>query len=64
YYDLLNVQTSISQAAGEKTAIEKRHTFLKNYFTLYQDNKKIVGDDEYTKTTGKNPDEERKKINL
>lgn len=60
YYDLLNFQSRISSAAGEKSAIEKRHTFLKNYFSLYQDNKKIVGDDDY----GGNPDEERKSIVL
>ena len=64
YYDLLNFQTNISQAAGEKTAIEKRHDFLTEYFYNFKKHNKIKGDDDYTKTTGKNPDEERKKIHL
>ena len=34
YHDLLKFQTSISQAAGEKTAIQKRHDFIVDYFLL------------------------------
>lgn len=65
YHDLLNFQTNITQAAGEKTAIEKRHTFLGEYFYYFKDNKGLIkGDKEYQKETKKNPDDERKTIKL
>jgi hypothetical protein len=59
YYDLLKFQTSISQAAGEKSAIEKRHDFLGDYFYYFKNEKLIKGDKEYKKATGKDPDTER-----
>lgn len=65
YHDLLNFQTNINQAAGEKTAIEKRHTFLGEYFYHFKNNKGLIkGDAEFQKQTGKNPDSERDKIKL
>jgi hypothetical protein len=64
YYDLLKFQTNVTQAAGEKSAIERRHNFLGEYFYYYKENKKIKGDDEYLENTGKKADEERKKTKL
>ncbi|MFN0157352.1 MAG: hypothetical protein ACKVRP_04680, partial [Bacteroidota bacterium] len=63
YRELLNFQTSITQAAGEKTAIEKRHNFLKEYFNMFKKEKCIKGDKEFKKK-GKDPDKERDKIKL
>ena len=59
YYDLLRFQNSVSQAAGEKSAIEKRHDFLGEYFSYFKNEKVIRGDKEYKEATGKNPDTER-----
>ncbi len=64
YYNLLKFQTNVTQAAGEKSAIERRHEFLREYFYYYKDNTKIIGDDEYNKKKGNNADSERKKIVL
>lgn len=65
YHDLLNLQTNINQAAGEKTAIEKRHTFLGEYFYYFKNNDGLIkGDAEFQKQTGKNPDSEREIIKL
>lgn len=65
YHDLLNFQTNLTQAAGEKTAIEKRHTFLGEYFYYFEKaNGLIKGDEKYQKETKKNPDSERKAIKL
>lgn len=47
YRELLNFQTNISQAAGEKTAIQKRHDFLREYFYYFKKEKKIKGDKEF-----------------
>lgn len=64
YYDLLKFQTNVTQAAGEKSAIERRHDFLGEYFYYYKENKKIKGDDEYFKNKGKSADVERKQTKL
>jgi hypothetical protein len=64
YWDLLKFQTNISQAAGEKSAIERRHDFLNSYFLYYKETGKIKGDDEYLKSAKKKADIERQKINL
>lgn len=64
YHYLLDFQTYVTQAAGEKYAIRNRHEFLKKSFYYYQKNKTIEGDDEYSKNTGKKADSEREKIQL
>lgn len=64
YYDLLKFQTSISQAAGEKSAIEKRHDFLNEYFYYFNKEGMIKGDKEYKKKTAKDPDEERQEVEI
>jgi hypothetical protein len=62
YYDLLNFQNYVTQAAVEKTAIEKRHDLWRRYFDHYKKKKEIIGDSEYKKNTGKDPNEERDMI--
>lgn len=64
YYDLLKFQTDVTQAAGEKSAIERRHNFLGEYFYYYKETKKIKGDGEYFENTGKTADGERKQTKL
>ncbi len=64
YYDLLKFQTNVTQAAGEKSAIERRHDFLGEYFYYYKENKKIKGDDEYLKGTKNKADVERRNVKL
>ena len=64
YWDLLKFQTNVTQAAGEKSAIERRHNFLGEYFYYYKETKKIKGDDEYFKDQGKSADVERKQTKL
>ena len=64
YREILSFQTNITQAAGEKTAIQKRHDFLKDYFFHYKKKNEIKGDSEFKKRTGKNPDDERKRIRV
>lgn len=64
YRDILNFQTSLTQAAGEKTAIQKRHDFWKDYFAYYKKTGLIKGDEEYKNINKKEPDVERDKITL
>lgn len=64
YWDLLKFQTNVTQAAGEKSAIERRHNFLGEYFYYYKETKKIKGDDEYFENKGKSADVERKQTKL
>lgn len=64
YYDMLKFQTNVTQAAGEKSAIERRHDFLREYFYYYKEIKKIKGDDEYQASTGNKADTERAKVKL
>ncbi len=64
YYNLLKFQTNITQAAGEKTAIQKRHDFINEYFYYYKKQGLIKGDEEYKKETKKDPDKERDSIRL
>lgn len=62
YYDLLKFQTHVTQAAGEKYAIQNRHDFWHEYFYYFGKNNSIKGDEEYLKTTGESPDVERERI--
>lgn len=64
YYDLLKFQTNISQAAGEKSSIQKRHDFLNEYFYFYKEKGLIKGDKEYKQKTKKDPNSERDSIRL
>jgi len=64
YYNLLKFQTNVTQAAGEKSAIERRHDFLGEYFYYYKQTKKIKGDDEYQASTGNKADTKRAKVKL
>lgn len=64
YYDLLKFQTNVTQAAGEKSAIERRHNFLGEYFHYYKETQKIKGDDEYFKSQKNTADTERGKVQI
>jgi len=64
YHDLLRFQTNITQAAPEKYAIERRHSFLDEYFRHFNESKEIKGDTTYSRGTHKDPDKERRRINL
>jgi len=64
YYDLLKFQTHVTQAAGEKYAIQNRHEFWSEYFYNFKTENVIKGDKEYSEKTGRSPDEERKSIQL
>lgn len=64
YYDLMNFQTNISQAAGEKYAIQNRHNFIGDYFFHYKKNNSIKGDENYSKDKGENPDDKRAHIRI
>jgi hypothetical protein len=65
YYDLLKFQTNITQAAGEKTAIQKRHDFLNEYFYFYKKEEGLIkGDKEYKQETRKDPNIERGNVKL
>jgi hypothetical protein len=64
YYDLLKFQTNIAQAAGERTAIQKRHDFLNEYFYFYRENGSIIGDKEYKQKTRSDPNIERDRVRL
>ncbi|MFA6979350.1 MAG: DUF262 domain-containing protein [Ignavibacteriaceae bacterium] len=63
YRNILNFQTNLTQAAGEKTAIQNRHEFLGDYFDYYKKTGGIIkGDEEYNKTG--NADKERDKVKI
>lgn len=64
YREILNFQTSLAQAAGEKNAIQQRHDFWRDYFSYYQETKMIKGDNDFIKNEGIKPDDERDKIEL
>lgn len=64
YYDLLKFQTNVTQAAGEKTSLQKRHDFLKEYFDFYKKEGVIKGDKEYKQKIEKDPNIERRNIKL
>lgn len=65
YREILSFQTSLTQAAGEKTAIQTRHDFWRDYFEYYQKHGAMIkGDKEFEKETGEDPNDERKKIQL
>ncbi|GAH89572.1 unnamed protein product, partial [marine sediment metagenome] len=64
YYDLVRFQTNITQAAGERSAIERRRDFLGSYFYHYKENNAIKGDEEYRENTGIDPEVERRKVRL
>jgi len=65
YREILNFQTSMTQAPGEKYSIQRRHDFWKDYFNHYKKKGEIKGDEQYIKAKkGNNPDKEREKIEL
>ena len=64
YYDLLKFQTYVTQAAVEKSAIQKRHDFWHEYFHYYKEERKIKGDEDFLKTRDHDPNLERDKISL
>ena len=64
YYDLVRFQTNITQAAGEKSAIERRRDFIGSYFYHYRENNAIKGDEEYRESTGIDPEIERRRVRL
>jgi hypothetical protein len=64
YHYLLDFQTYVTQAAGEKYAIQNRHDFLSKGFYYYKRKKAIEGDDKYFEHTGEKADEEREKVKL
>ncbi|MCJ7645611.1 DUF262 domain-containing protein [bacterium] len=59
YHYLLDFQTYVTQAAGEKYAIENRHDFLIENFDYFKAEHCIRGDKEYEIATGKSADSER-----
>lgn len=64
YYDLMKFQTHVTQAAGEKYAIQNRHEFWHEYFYHYRKEKEIKGDKEYLNATARSADAEREGIQL
>lgn len=65
YREILGFQTSLTQAANEKTAIQNRHDFLKDYFSYYKKTKGLIkGDEEYKKSQKTDPDDERAMIEI
>lgn len=62
YYYLLEFQTYVTQAAGEKYAIQNRHNFLDKGFYYYKQNNAIEGDGKYFEDTRKKADVERQKL--
>lgn len=64
YREILNFQTSLTQAAGEKNAIQQRHDFWRDYFSYYLKTKMIRGDENFISNEGGNPDDERNTIKL
>lgn len=63
YREILNFQTSLTQAAGEKTAIQNRHDFLRDYFLFYKKRRGLIKGDEVYNKKG-DADKERKEIKL
>ena len=59
YRRLLDFQTYVSQAAGEKYAIQSRHNYLIKAFDFYKKNKSIEGDKQYESAHGNAADDER-----
>ena len=64
YHYLLDFQTYVTQAAGEKYAIQNRHDFLVKGFNYYKQNNFIEGDDKYRARTGTKADTEREQVKL
>lgn len=64
YYDLLKFQTYVTQAAGEKYAIQNRHEIWREYFYNFKVENIIKGDKEYMEKTGKKADAERNQFQL
>ena len=64
YYDLLKFQTHVTQAAGEKYAIQNRHDLWQEYFYKYKETNAIKGDEEYLTATGREADSERQNVPL
>lgn len=64
YYYLLDFQTYVTQAAGERYAIQNRHDFLDKGFYYYKQNNAIKGDDKYFESTGRKADAGREEVKL
>ena len=65
YCDLLKFQTNISQAAGERSAIDRRHNFLGEYFHYFKEKEELIKRDlEYKKDKNKDPNYERNSFQL
>lgn len=65
YHELLRFQTNVTQAAGEKSAIERRHEFLGEWFYYYREHHEIKGDEKYRENhIGKDPNAERARVRL
>jgi len=63
YRYLLEFQTYVTQAAGEKYAIRNRHKFLIENFDYFKHEGIVKGDKEYNVETGKSADSERETVN-
>jgi len=63
YRYLLEFQTYVTQAAGEKYAIRNRHKFIIENFDYFKREGIIKGDNEYNAETGKSADSERRTVN-
>lgn len=61
YHHLLDFQTYVTQAAGEKYAIQNRHDYLAKAFQFYKATKSIQGDEQFEAATGQVADDERSK---
>ncbi len=62
YHHLLNFQTYVNQAAGERYAIQRRHDYLISAFDFYKNDGGIEGDTQYLEATGNSADDERAKL--
>jgi hypothetical protein len=63
-FDHQKLAASLSGAAGEKYSVQGRHDFLRAYFYDYKRAAKITGDEDYFRSTGKDPNRERESITL
>ena len=61
YHHLLDFQTHVNQAAGERYAVPNRHNYLLEAFSFFKANGSIVGDDQYETEIGIKANDERSK---
>lgn len=64
YQELLKFQTHVTQAAGEKYSIQRRHDFWNSYFYYFEKETCIKGDKELKRDTGRDAEKERTDITL